>query len=54
MKRIIEFESKKALQYETQESLQILDEKFQAIEENFYKMEFFVQQFDVNKHLTGE
>ena len=54
MKRVIEFESQKALQFETEESLQILDEKFQAIEENFYKMEFFVQQFDISKHLSGE
>ena len=54
MKRVIEFESNKALQYETEATLIVLDEKFQAISENFHKIEFSCQQFNENNYLTSE
>ena len=53
MKRIVEFESEKALEFETPISLETLDKKFQAIDENFYNIEFSCQQFKGNV-LTGE
>ena len=54
MKRIIEFERDKVLQYETHESLEFLDEKFQAIDENFYNIEFSCQRFNNENQLQSE
>lgn len=54
MKKVLEFEHNAVLQYETPKSLKILDEKFQAIDENFYNMEFSCQRFNNENQLQSE
>ena len=54
MKKVLEFEHNAVLQYETPESLKILDEKFQAIDENFYNIEFSCPRFNNENQLQSE
>ena len=54
MKKVVEYENPIcALSTFTNTDFEILDEKFRAIEENFYNIEFYCQQYDENKQLKG-
>lgn len=54
MKKVVEYENPIcALSTYTNTDFEILDEKFRAIEENFYNIEFYCQQHDENKQLKG-
>jgi hypothetical protein len=54
MKKVVEYENSIcALSTYTNTDFKILDEKFRAIEENFYNIEFYCQQFDNNKLIGG-
>ena len=54
MKKVVEYENPIcALSTYSNEDYRLLDEKFKVIEENFYNIEFYCQQYDENKQLKG-
>ena len=54
MKKVVEYENPIcALSTFTSTDFEILDEKFKAIEENFYNMEFYCQHYKENQRVGG-
>lgn len=54
MKKVIEYENSICASTYTDTDFKILDEKFQAIDENFYNIEFSCQRFNNENQLQSE